>query len=371
MIKKLWLFSSLLISLTAASQVLVTLELPPLGLTIKPQLWNLSLINTGTEAVNVRIDLVMTDASNNQPVMTAVSNTFSLPVGVKQVQVTDVSPVSYTVTGAGYSIDANPNGFLPVGVFHFCFAVTKVGTDAPERLGEECETVEIEPLGPPELIMPSDSEAVETTRPFFSWLPPSPFTLFSNLNYDWVLTEVMPMQSAADAIQMNIPVLSQSSVSTTNFQYPLAMPELDTSKTYAWRVTAKNNISFIANSEIWTFRVRKFAPDTVVHKSNGYYSRLRTAEDASYIVCSGVLRFAYLNELNSNQVSITIFDVSTAVRKQVNLDSADYAVRFGQNYLEMDLREYAEVKDRHMYLMELTNVKNEKWFLQFEYRKPD
>ncbi|MCP2937171.1 hypothetical protein NK983_31220, partial [Salmonella enterica subsp. enterica serovar Typhimurium] len=85
-------------------------------------------------------------------------------------------------------------------------------------------------------LIPADSEHVELTRPFFTWIPPTPLNLFSNLNYSWTLVEVQPTQSAADAIQQNIPVLSQTGLLTTNFQYPPGMAELDTGKTYAWRV---------------------------------------------------------------------------------------------------------------------------------------
>ncbi|WP_315814258.1 hypothetical protein [Paraflavitalea speifideaquila] len=81
--------------------------------------------------------------------------------------------------------------------------------------------------------------------------------------YDWTLVEVQATQSPADAIQQNVPLLSRQNISFTNFQYPLSAPELDSSKLYAWRITARNNLAPIGNSEVWSFRVRQYAPDTV------------------------------------------------------------------------------------------------------------
>ena len=205
MSKRIAFIIALFISALANGQVIVNLQLPPMGLSIKSQLWNLSLINTGTGDINVQVEMTMTDVSNNQRVLTGLSKNFVLPRGVKQVQATDVMPIIYTVGAPGYNLDGNPAGFLPIGIFNICYSIIKINNDGAERLGEECQTIEIEPLSPPQLVIPHDSEHVETTRPFFTWLPPSPYNLFNNLQYDWILVEVQPTQNAATALQQNIP----------------------------------------------------------------------------------------------------------------------------------------------------------------------
>lgn len=370
--KKWLLFLLVLLSVSAGqAQVIFTPQLPPLGLTVKPQLWSFSLINAGNTAINVKVEMVLKDASNNQTVLSGVSRIFNLPMGIKQVQLAEVLPVTYTLGVPGYGVDISQDGFLPVGTFTICYTVIKVLNDAPEQVGEECITTQVEPLSPPQLILPVDSERVEVARPFFTWLPPSPFTLFNNLRYDWVLVELLPTQSASDAVQQNIPVLSQQGLTFTNFQYPLSMPELDTSKYYAWRVTAKNNSSPIANSEAWVFKVRKFGVDTTVHRSSGYYLTLKKEEDAAATACSGILRYEFLNELNATEVELRVYDISTPNRREIVLDSVGYAVKYGQNFLQLDLTEYSAIKDRHIYLLELINARKESWYLKFEYRKPE
>lgn len=356
-----------MLALIMQAQVVLTVQLPPLGLTIKPQLWSLSLINTA-ETINARIEMVMTDIATNQQVLTATSRVFPLPTGAHQLQAANLMPIVYN-PGPGYSIDPSPDGFLPVGVFNICYSVIKVESDAPEQLSEECITLEVEPLSPPQLIMPLDSEYVDFTRPFFAWSPPMPINLFNNLLYDMVLVEVQPTQSSADAIEQNIPVLTQQNISFTNMQYPLAMPELDSSKLYAWRIMAKNNTAPIANSEIWSFRVKQYEQDTARHAGAGYFARLSREENAAYIICNGVLRFEFPNETSNTTADIQITDVSNTRRSRLVLDSTRYKVRYGQNFMQIDLRENNGLIDKHIYLLELINAKKERWYLKFEYRE--
>jgi len=350
------------------TQVLVNIQLPAAGLTVKSQLWNLSLVNTSGQDINVQIEMTMTDLSNNQRALTGTSRIFILPKGVKQVRLSDVMPIAYTA-GVGYNVDPNPDGFLPIGVFNICYTTIKYVNDVSELLGEDCQTIEVEPISPPLLIMPPDSEYVDVGRPFFSWLPPSPFNLFNNLMYDWVLVEVQNTQSGADAIQQNIPVLTQQNILITSLQYPLGSPGLDSNKLYAWRVTAKNNNSAIASSETWTFRVKKLGLDTDTTKYTGFYAKLSRQEDGSFISCTGILRYMYRNELNDNNIKVNISDISNNTHKPLPLDSTEYIVKYGQNFMQLDLRE-TNLSDRHVYLLELVNAKAERWYLKFAYRKP-
>jgi len=366
--QKLLLIIVLMMAARLQAQVVITLQLPPLGLTIKPQLWNMSVINTTGASMNARLQMVMTDAGTGQTALTATTPTILLPAGAKVITANTVAPLTYTA-GAGYTIDANPNGFLPVGVFNICYTLTKWTNDISEQVAEECVTAEVEPVSPPQLIQPGDSDQVIVRRPFFTWLPPTPYNTFSNLLYDYVLVEVQAMQSAADAIQQNIPVLLQSNISFTNLQYPLSMPELDTGKVYAWRVTAKNNLSPIANSEVWSFRIRKLSNDTFKTAGKGYYTQVRRSPDASYVITGNMLRFLYQQDFNSNTVQVNITDISTAAHQTVQLDSSNLAVKYGANYLSLDF-DGKGLTNKHMYLLELINERNEHWFLKFEYRLP-
>jgi hypothetical protein len=367
--KNLLLLAALMMGWAGRGQVVMTLQLPPLGLTIKPQLWNMSLVNTTGAAMTAQVQMVMSDVATGHTVLTGTSPTFLLRSGVNVETVSTLAPITYT-SGAGYSVDPGPNGFLPVGVYNICYNITKWNNDASEAIGEECITAEVEPISPPQLMQPGDSEQVLVKRPFFTWLPPTPYNTFTSLTYDWALVEVQPTQTAAVAIQQNVPVLLQSGISFTNLQYPLSMPELDTGKIYAWRVTAKNNSSPVATSEIWTFKIHKFSTDTFSAVNKGYYSLLRRQSDASYIISSSTLRIQYTHNENSQAVQIKITDISSANQQPIGLDSSTLNVKYGVNFINLDVGSKSGITDKHMYLLELINGRNEHWYLRFEYRKP-
>lgn len=356
--------------LFAGAQVVMQPQAPPLGLTIKPQLWNLALVNGSKEALNVRIEMVMTDVRNNQRVLSGTTRSFLLPDGARQVQAKDVIPVTYN-SGSGYSVDPNPEGFLPTGVFNICYTLIGSPKGLPEStIAEACETYEIEPLSPPQLVSPVEQELVEIPRPMFTWLPPAPVGNFTRLTYDWILVEIQPTQSPADAIQMNVPVLTRQQIEFTNFQYPQSAPALDTAKTYAWRISAKNNLVTVANSEVWTFRINGEKPDTVTNKNVGYYSRLHTTEDAAFTISTGILRFEYNNLSNLQQLQFRLFDISTSSRRELTPGEQPHQLRPGQNFLDLDLRQVSGMVPKHFYLLEVKGSGNEKLYLKFEYKKP-
>ncbi|HYC28263.1 MAG TPA: hypothetical protein VEB42_05590 [Chitinophagaceae bacterium] len=325
--KPILVLITILLSLGLRAQVIVNVQLPAGGIYLKSQLWSMSLVNTSSQDANVTIEVLLTDVATNQPVLSGVSRIIQLKKGVTQINAASASPITYNVLNAAYNVDANPMGFLPIGVFNVCYLVTKLDGDNFERLTEDCETIEIEPLAPPMLMLPFDEDEIETSRPLFSWIAPSPQSLFYNIQYDLTLVEVLPTQQGSDAIQQNLPVLSQQNIGMTTYPFPAGYPELDSTKTYAWQITARSSASPIAKSEIWTFKIRNAVPDTGTIVNGIFYAKTNRQIDAAYTICNGILRYEYINELNEEAVNTTLFDISNS-RKQVALDSAAYTMHF-------------------------------------------
>lgn len=351
------------------AQVVLNLQLPPAGLTVKSQLWNMAVINTVNQSIQAQVELSMINVSNNQTVLTATTRVLDFPKGLKQLHAGDVAPVTYNVLDPSFHVDASPEGFLPVGIFQLCYTVVRVDLEISERVAEECETVTIEPISPPQLVSPSDSEQVELVRPLFNWLPPAPFQLFNNLVYDFNLVEVQSLQTGAEAVQQNIPLETQSNLSVMNLQYPASLPELDTAKLYAWQITARSGGAEVARSEVWTFRVKKGVIDSL-KPGPVYYSKMRRENDAAYSVCNGILYYQYLNEVNDRQIPFKIIDISSVVPHELSLDSSLVDLHFGQYLGRMDFTNQNSLQDRHMYLLEFINSRREHWYLKFQYRKP-
>lgn len=352
------------------SQVLLKSQLPPMGLTLKSQLWNLTLMNTSSQPVNIKIEMLLTNVSNNQKILSGVTREFSLARGTHQVTPLNASPVLYNILSPDYNLNVNQEGFLPVGVFNICYTVLGFNHNVATSLAEECETTEVEPVSPPILVSPSDQEVLEISRPLFNWLPPNPVSLFNNLSYDFTLVEVEKTQSAALAVQRNPPLFARHNVLLNNLQYPLSLPELDTSKLYAWQIAARSGFNPVARSEVWMFRVKKSNGDVAQKLLPDYYTKLNKEVDASFAICYGLLKFSYNNQINDKEVSARIFDITNAKHKELTLDSSIVAVEYGENFKQLDISTQGSFKEKHVYLLDLKNSNEEHWYLKFEYRKP-
>jgi hypothetical protein len=348
------------------AQVTINLQLPPVGIVQKSQLWNLSLINTGSSAVVVKLNMVMIDVATGQSVLSASTNTINLPQGSRLLQYIELLPITYTVLNSNYNVNPASNGFLPVGNFNVCYQVMKQGVESFQAVSEECVSIEIEPLSPPYLTLPADESEIEQERPFFSWLPPNPVSLFNNLSYSFRLVEVLPNQRSSEAVQQNIPLVFRQFVTGNTFNYPNANPKLDTAKTYAWQVTANNNNLHIANSEIWTFKIKPNSLDNVKPLADAPFYKLKMDVGTSYFICNGALRYEYINDLNDKQVTVQIYDISNRSKKQLIKEYAEN-LKDGQNLVIVDLKEDG-LKKGHIYLMELINTHNEAWTCSFEFK---
>ena len=350
------------------TQVMINLQLPPAGLTMKEQLWNLSLVNSGQRPVNVYLEVQLSDVSGNQRILTGTTREILLPVGVKQIRPADITPVSYNVVNPVYAVDASPNGFLPVGVFTICYTVYTHELHA-ERIADECETIEVEPLSPPSLLFPGDRDSVEQARPQFTWIPPAPMQLFSNLSYELQVVEVMPTQTPTDAIARNIPILLLPDVRQTTAVYPSSAKQLDTARTYAWRIKAKNNSMPIANSDTWIFRLAQPAKEQSPVIPRYDYTKLSGDEGGSFTLSDGQVLFQYLHELNDTSVKVRLWDLAGSKRSVIPLPERTLSVTYGLNFEELDLAGKADLIASHMYLLELSDSRGRKQFMRFQYSK--
>lgn len=355
-------FCAAAIGIVAHAQVSITLQVPPNGVLQKNQLWNLVMVSSSTTAINVSIDLTLVNTRNNQPVLTAETRTLTLTKGARQVKTEDVSPIKYTYLSA--VADRNPNGLLPIGSFTACYTVSVLGHEGKVVLAEDCVPVEVEPLNPPLLNMPADGAAIETVYPQFNWLPPAPLNLFSNLNYDLKLVEVLKGQSPLQAIQQNIPVYSVNARDLFN-NYPASNKALDTGRLYAWRIVAKDNSEFAGQSETWTFRVAGKAIKTTV-KDESYY-KLKKGNESAYAICTGMLKMEYTNDANDPSVNYSIIDLGNA--KSPLVKQGTFKLNYGQNLIDLSLAR--ELVNGKRYLLQLENSRNEKWGITFTYIDTD
>lgn len=314
---------------TARSQVSLVLQVPPTGVMQKNQLWNMALINAAAGSTTVAIQLTLVDGRDGQAVMTAETRPILLTKGTTMITARDVTPVHYDYLSPKFNIDRDPNGFLPVGNYRACYSVSQVSI-GHGRLNEDCIPVEVQPLSPPQLNLPADTSTVATAYPQFSWLPPTPVNLFSNLSYEMMLVEVLPGQGAYEAIQQNIPVYNISHLQDPVNLYPASAKPLDTGRLYAWRILALNEDQLIAQSEVWTFKLAMPVKSPLV-PPGGHYMAMRGRNEQSVAV----------QTLTCDTIGVKYYSFEKDHPAQVNFFAADgklvktvqQTIVYGDNYL--------------------------------------
>ncbi|SFE90976.1 hypothetical protein SAMN05518672_11214 [Chitinophaga sp. CF118] len=353
-----WLLA--LLSLQVKGQMSMTVQLPPSGVMQKSQLWNMLLVSASGGAVSVRVELRITDARTNQPVLTGISRSIVLNKGAKQIQLGDVMPVAYEYLSM--AVDRSPNGLLSAGTYLACYSVIQQTGDAAKLVAEDCLPFAVEPVSPPLLNTPADQSIEEGNLPQFTWLPPAPLTIFNDLNYDMVMVELRKGQSAAEAIQQNIPVFRSLHNRNTFVSYPVSAIALDTAKRYAWTVTANNGNQFAAQTDIWTFRI-KGVQVVKAQVTEDAFIQLRKELDGTVFACRGKLQCSYNNLAGDTTVKYEILtlDGKNEIKKHGVL-----SLKAGENLLQV-LPGRNTLADKEHYLFRLYNSRQEYWYLKFIY----
>lgn len=361
----------LVLAAQGRSQLLSILQSPPGGYTYKPQLWTMVLTNTGNTPLNIHIEVTLHAVSSNQQVLSAVTRIITLAPGVNQIGASQLMPIQYNVAASPFNIDANPLGLLPIGSFEACYYFFKHVSDNIEQITEQCQEIVVEPLSPPQLIYPYDRTGIEEEHPQFSWLPPVPSHLFSNLRYDLVLVEVNGNQSAADAVQQNVPIYQGVNLSTNIMLYPLSATSLELNKEYAWRVTAKSGDAVVGSSESWQFHLKQFGTLTPTAPTAQPFVQLRKDPENAYAIFIGEIKFSYLNETVDSVWNVKLTDLSDPARATSNISMDTVQLKRGINLVKHNAGEDSFFTDRHVYQLEVRNSRNEVWRIRFEYRRPN
>lgn len=364
MYKRIWtLVCAAGLAIGLKAQVTLSLQVPPTGVIQKNQLWNMVLVYTGDSPADVYVGLSFLSLKDNRPVMTAITRPFILSRGARQLSAADISPIQYSYLSAVFDADRSPDGFLPIGAYKACYTVYKNDKRVATPLAEDCIPVEVQPLSPPLLNTPADAANIETLYPQFTWLPAVPLNLFSNLNYDLLVVEIWPGQTKGDAIQKNLPVYNVNNSKTPFDNYPASNKSLDTGRVYAWRVVAKNDNEFVAQSDIWTFKIigqnKEKENAAPLHAT---YALIQNELEGVFQVTEGVLRVKYFSYDKAFESLVVFTDESgQMVRKEKQ------KIKQGDNYVDFKIN--SSFQAGKLYQVAITDHAGKKNVLRFSILK--
>lgn len=323
-------------------QININAQLPTGGMLQKEQLWNLGLVSSEPGNLEVTIKLSLQDAASNQELLTASSGPVLLSQGVKFLTSQSIQPIIYYYAHPEFS-----GNFLPIGNYNACYQVLGGVGDGKGLLASECIRFTIEPLSPPVLNEPADKSQVNSAYPFFVWMPPAPIDMFSNLSYDLIVAEVIGEQSAPDAIKNNIPVYANNNIKQTNLNYPISFTRLDTGKTYAWQVVAKNGNNYEAKTEVWTFTIPGLET-TKITPVNINYLLLENELKGTYYINGSRLYIKYTSFDMGYNATINFLDAGGNV-----VDNFKKNILPGDNYIDLTLSR--KLKKETVYSVSITD----------------
>ena len=349
----------LLLSMKLNAQVAMSAQVPPAGILQQSQLWNMVVTNAASTPLTATIMLRLMDAVTGQPVLTGTSRAIQLSVGAKQLQLKDVGPVSYEYLSP--VADRRENALLPPGKYKVCYSIVVTGDKSMRPQTEDCLSFVVEPVAPPQLNTPVNAALLDASQPQFTWIPPAPVNLFSDLNYDLTLVALYENQSPLEGVQVNMPVYRVSSLRQPFMTYPAGSPALDTGITYAWMVTANNGRQYAAQTDVWTFRVKRPA-NSIVDDLTSFVELRRNASQV--INCGKSVKCSYVNDAGDEKATyeiVSLEDKNRVIRHgNINLQP-------GTNMIVLPLDTGSRLSAGKLYVFRLFNSRSETWEMKFIY----
>jgi len=358
MVKKIVLLVVVFLPLLLKAQLVLNAQLPAAGFVQKDQLWNLVLVNNKADILDVTIQMDLQDVASGQVVLSASTGNLLIGKGVKNIAAKDLQPILYN-----YNVPDLSRNFLPMGAYIACYQVIS-NTIKEGPLAQECIRFNIDPLSPPLLSSPADKAAIESPYPQFTWMPPTPYDMFTNLSYDLLLTEVTEGQSATEAIQYNTPIYSKSDIAQPYESYASSFTKLDTGKIYAWQVIAKNGLSYAAKTEVWTFKVK---PPSIVKLiiEQSPFIKMKKDYPEKGIAPNSILKLSYINETTDSIASVKIFDLNTPSK---SITEFNVVIQPGENLVQYNLKKLVSLEEGKIYEARIINSRKEIWIMRFESR---
>jgi hypothetical protein len=282
------------------------------------------VVNNNADILNISIQLNLQDAVTGQVVLTANTGSIVAGKGVKNITVRDVQPVLYNYAAPDFS-----KKYLPMGSYVACYQLIN-NADRKGVMAEECIHINIDPLSPPMLNSPSDKSEIQSPYPQFTWMPPTPFDMFSSLGYELLVTEVLPGQSPTEAIQYNTPIYTKDNISQPYESYASSFTKLDTGKIYAWQVVAKNGLNYAAKTEVWTFKIGTKKPAISI-PAGGMYVELKPAGAgviSTAMIPDDILGIKYYSYDKARDAQVLFKDeAGRVIKKEMR------TIEYGNNFL--------------------------------------
>jgi hypothetical protein len=252
---------------TALSQIIVTIERPPLNQITVQDLWKLTLNNPTKETFTAYFIGTVEEPSKGK-IYEGTSSEFQLKPGINRIRISDLKITSDFYIKEYENIIMR-TGIAPEGNYQIC--VNVLNTKNKVQIGIGCIVHTIIAQRHIDLISPINNEVINSgTQIIFRYTPilqpdttpPTdipravPYTPKPKKGVTYIIkiVELYPNQSPEAAIQRNFTFYENES-GTPILIYPANAKKFESNKQYAWQVKAFYDGKEIAFSDVWTFTI--------------------------------------------------------------------------------------------------------------------
>lgn len=265
--------------------------------------WNIDLQYAGSKPVGAYLQATIADVKGRKLVELTTETLLLQPGANSLLAATTATRVQrYFLQGLPELEQAY--GSLPAGSYTVCYQAFCATPDC-DGAGQaalynefpQCVQVTVEPPTPLLLAWPEDGAETDSRRPAFSWIPPMPLAQVPGFTYTHTLYQASKGQTCNEAALRNPPMYRADAQDQPSMPYPPELDDLDTGKTYCWKVDGMLSGVQVAQSEVWRLRVRteKEKKDTVKYirmkkQLDGGFVTVRP-DDRVYFMLEGSYRF--------------------------------------------------------------------------------
>lgn len=231
-------------------------------------------------------------------------------------------------------------------------------------IGNYCQESTSQKFQLPRLAYPAHQQQLTTTLPVLSWHPPLP--LFGNqLNYALKLVELEDNQTPIEAINTNLPLLERYRLKSLSLPYSAAGIPLQKDKKYVWQVTAYWMDAEMGKTDIWEFSLIDKELEEQPPKTEAF-RWVKRKLDGSFYVFTDQVYFAYDNRSYDKILNYKIYPRNQ--KNKVRKSKKPIELEPGINQITLDAKQLKLRRDTD-YLLEITDSKRTKYYLEFKYAK--
>jgi len=136
-------------------------------------------------------------------------------------------------------------GLLPAGIYSFCVSIVDLKGQFLTRQEAVCSPMMITDYQLPELIYPIDGVSINAQMlpsTIFTWSPIAPTPPGDEgIKYIIAISEVRAKQTAAQAFDVNYPIIEEEIIAGTRFNWPLDIEAPETEMEYVWSIKPVTN----------------------------------------------------------------------------------------------------------------------------------